>query len=99
MTKLYIPKQSSVDILSNCPDMFDVEFDEFEIHRLYPQGYGKDSPMTELKKFIEDLKELANRDLPYIVKLPPNDVGLPEGDFIPKALLNYIAFALERNLS
>lgn len=51
--------------------------------------------MTELERFIRDLRELAGRKLPVLIVLPPNNVGLPEGSFIPEALLNYIADALE----
>lgn len=51
--------------------------------------------MTELELFIKDLRELADRNLPTLIVLPPNNVGLPEGAFMPTALLNYIADALE----
>lgn len=55
--------------------------------------------MTELKRFIRDLRELANRDLPLVITLPHNAFGLPEGSYIPKALLNYIADSLDGKLN
>lgn len=55
--------------------------------------------MSEVDRFIKDLRELADRDLPTIIVLPENTVGLPVGNFIPKALLNYIADALDHKSS
>lgn len=54
--------------------------------------------MTELERFIKDLRELADRDLPTVIILPPSSVGLPEGSYVPKALFNYIADALDGKL-
>lgn len=54
--------------------------------------------MTELERFIKDLRELAERELPTVIILPENNVGLPVGSFVPKSLLNYIADALDGKL-
>lgn len=55
--------------------------------------------MTERERFIKDLRELADRDLPGLIELPQNNVGLPDGSFIPKSFLNYLADALESKIS
>lgn len=51
--------------------------------------------MTEVERFVKDLRKLADRDMPILIVLPPNTVGLPEGAFVPKFLLNYIADSLD----
>lgn len=51
--------------------------------------------MTEREKFIKHLRELAAKSPRIMMLMPRNSVGLPEGLFDPKSLLDYLADCLD----